>query len=141
MEKKHWIIVGVILAIIIIWYFFLRKKAESSWTSAGYKFYRVKDSMARPSVRVKNPNIQNSVYGSCMAMCTGSYSQSFCEGYCGPFKGMGEGGMEDENIKKKLSVIFKNRNNTGYAFAKTTPPKKPFVVLPGPAQGGHYETA
>lgn len=125
MEKKHYIIIGVIVAIIVIWYFFLRKKkpgvgqAESSWTSAGSKFYRLnKDSsgkyVAGPLVRV-NPTINpvNSVYGSCMSACTGSYSQSFCEGWCGPFKGMGEGGMEDENVKRAKTHFAK-------VFAKST---------------------
>jgi uncharacterized membrane protein len=32
LEKKHWIIIGVVVAIILVWYFFLRKKkAESSY--------------------------------------------------------------------------------------------------------------
>ena len=26
LEKKHWIIIGVVVAIILVWYFFLRKK-------------------------------------------------------------------------------------------------------------------
>ena len=31
-EKKHWIIIGVVVAIIAVWYFFLRKKkAESNF--------------------------------------------------------------------------------------------------------------
>jgi hypothetical protein len=30
LEKKHWIIIGVVVAIIVIWYFFLRKKKTES---------------------------------------------------------------------------------------------------------------
>lgn len=33
-EKKHWIIIGIVVAIILVWYFFLRKKKnESGYTS------------------------------------------------------------------------------------------------------------
>jgi len=33
LEKKHWMIIGVVVAIILVWYFFLRKKknAESDY--------------------------------------------------------------------------------------------------------------
>jgi hypothetical protein len=27
-EKKHWIIIGVVVAIIVVWYFFMRKKKQ-----------------------------------------------------------------------------------------------------------------
>jgi hypothetical protein len=30
LEKKHWIIIGVVVAIILVWYFFLRKKKTES---------------------------------------------------------------------------------------------------------------
>ena len=30
LEKKHWIIIGVVVAIIAVWYFFLRKKKAES---------------------------------------------------------------------------------------------------------------
>ena len=26
LEKKHWIIIGVVIAVIVIWYFFFKKK-------------------------------------------------------------------------------------------------------------------
>jgi hypothetical protein len=34
-EKKHWIFIGVVIALIAIWYFFLRKKkpAENSYNA------------------------------------------------------------------------------------------------------------
>lgn len=33
LEKKHWILIGVVIAVILVWYFFLRKKkSESSFT-------------------------------------------------------------------------------------------------------------
>ena len=37
LEKKHWIIIGVVLAIIAVWYFFLRKKesTQSSYVDVG----------------------------------------------------------------------------------------------------------
>jgi hypothetical protein len=36
LEKKHYIIIGVVVALIAIWYFFLRKKkAESSYRTFG----------------------------------------------------------------------------------------------------------
>jgi hypothetical protein len=35
LEKKHWIIIGVVVAIIIVWYFFLRKKKTESGYSVG----------------------------------------------------------------------------------------------------------
>lgn len=35
LEKKHWVIIGVVIALILVWYFFLRKKkTESSWNPA-----------------------------------------------------------------------------------------------------------
>ncbi len=35
LEKKHYIIIGVIVAIVAVWYFFLRnKKSESDFTKA-----------------------------------------------------------------------------------------------------------
>jgi hypothetical protein len=35
LEKKHWVIIGVVVAIIVIWYFFFKKKkpAESSYNA------------------------------------------------------------------------------------------------------------
>jgi len=34
LEKKHWIIIGIVVAVVVIWYFFFRKKAtESSFNS------------------------------------------------------------------------------------------------------------
>jgi len=43
LEKKHWIVVGVIVAIILIWYFFLRKKKAES----GYAIRGVRESPTR----------------------------------------------------------------------------------------------
>lgn len=34
-EKKHWIIVGVVAVIILVWYFFLRKKKSATSSYAG----------------------------------------------------------------------------------------------------------
>jgi len=42
LEKKHWVIIGVVIAVIVIWYFFFKKKpAESNyrairWCPRGY---------------------------------------------------------------------------------------------------------
>ena len=35
LEKKHWVIIGIVIALIAVWYFFLRKKKtnESSYDS------------------------------------------------------------------------------------------------------------
>jgi hypothetical protein len=38
LEKKHWIIIGVVVAIILVWYFFLRKKTEK--TESNYRMIR-----------------------------------------------------------------------------------------------------
>lgn len=33
LTKKHWTIIGIVVAIILVWYFFLRKKSGSSESS------------------------------------------------------------------------------------------------------------
>jgi len=35
LEKKHWVIIGVIVAIIVIWYLFFKKKKSESGYSVG----------------------------------------------------------------------------------------------------------
>jgi hypothetical protein len=35
LEKKHWIIIGIVGVIILVWYFFLRKKKSSTSNYAG----------------------------------------------------------------------------------------------------------
>ncbi len=38
LEKKHWMIIGVVAILVIVWYFFLRKKkAESGFKTTGTK--------------------------------------------------------------------------------------------------------
>lgn len=38
LEKKHWIIIGIVVAIILVWYFFMRKKPiESNYSKGGRK--------------------------------------------------------------------------------------------------------
>ena len=37
LEKKHWIIIGVVVAIILVWYFFLRKKKNAE---SDYRMFR-----------------------------------------------------------------------------------------------------
>jgi len=34
LEKKHWVIIGVVIAVIVIWYFFFKKKKTESSFSA-----------------------------------------------------------------------------------------------------------
>jgi len=43
MEKKHWILIGVLIAVIIIWYYFKKKKTESNYDRN--KFFRVKQDL------------------------------------------------------------------------------------------------
>jgi hypothetical protein len=38
LEKKHWIIIGIVVAIILVWYFFLRKKTEKA--ESNYRMIR-----------------------------------------------------------------------------------------------------
>jgi len=71
LEKKHWVIIGVVVAIILVWYFFFKKKK----TESGYATKRIisKDKPGGGSTLSKTANATG--VGATLGGTTGTASR------------------------------------------------------------------
>ena len=86
LEKKHWIIIAVVLGIIAVWYFFLRKKkTESSYTKISCpKGYYFSGGKCIPyDITGQESNLTGAAYYDCRRKQCAGLSTSECDVKCG----------------------------------------------------------
>ena len=124
LEKKHWVIIGVV-AIIVIWYFFFRRpkavvtsipqarpQAAPNWYSkadeSGYN-RSLKVALQKP---ILSSQRAGGSYDMCLNLCASmGQNSAFCKDWCAPFSTIDEGGDDGITLaKRKLGNIAKAHN-------------------------------
>ncbi len=105
LEKKHWIIIGVVLALIAIWYFFLRKKKVESGYAGTYGSFGNESGYVDPR---KGTTWQYPPMGAASKIsCPKGWSMM--GGKCQP-----DGALSSDKIKPPYSPMNPNPKGSNY---------------------------